>query len=576
MAAIEFSFSVQNYKSFGEKFVGLDMLKPINLVIGRNNTGKSALLDLVSAMCSNEPTLDPIHFPRGREVGFRMSAIASEDICRRVFQENTSSGLVHQPGNHWTAVGRHYSGKRLTWDQPNKANVRARTVEQSRIDTTQEPWMPSWVNQQARVQHENLLVQQIRNPLSVKTFRRMAAERDVQPEVDDPSSVDPQPNGRHVTNLLQHLYNEASFDYQIIRDQFLRELNNVVTPDYNFSEIAVRRVSGGKYEIFLSDRNRPGSGLKTIVATIAHLWLWPKAIAKKDLAQFIFGFEELENNLHPAVLRRLLGYVARTIVEGGSNIILTTHSNIAIDLLASNQHAQIIHAVLTPRGETTFNVVNEHMHKQAVLNDLDVRASDLLQANGIIWVEGPSDRIYVNHWISLCSNGELKEGAHYQCVFYGGRLLSRLSADDPDHSDVGQAVSVLRVNRNAAFLIDSDIKKAGGQIGRTKRRMIDEVGKFKGIAWVTKGREIENYLPKVAVDFASGLDTRPLEMHEDVGAMLEAIEPGAGKRFERGKAEFAARAVEKITVGSMENILDWKKQVAALCEAVRRWNNITS
>ena len=33
-----------------------------------------------------------------------------------------------------------------------------------------------------------------------------------------------------------------------------------------------------------------------------------------------------------------------------------------------------------------------------MLNDLDVRASDLLQSNGIIWVEGPSDRIYIKRW----------------------------------------------------------------------------------------------------------------------------------------------------------------------------------
>lgn len=30
------------------------------------------------------------------------------------------------------------------------------------------------------------------------------------------------------------------------------------------------------------------------------------------------------------------------------------------------------------------------------LDDLGVKASDLLQANGIIWVEGPSDRAYIH------------------------------------------------------------------------------------------------------------------------------------------------------------------------------------
>ena len=30
-----------------------------------------------------------------------------------------------------------------------------------------------------------------------------------------------------------------------------------------------------------------------------------------------------------------------------------------------------------------------------VLDDLGAKASDIFQSNGIIWVEGPSDRIYI-------------------------------------------------------------------------------------------------------------------------------------------------------------------------------------
>ncbi len=46
--------------------------------------------------------------------------------------------------------------------------------------------------------------------------------------------------------------------------------------------------------------------------------------------------------------------------------------------------------------------------------------------NGIIWVEGPSDRIYLKNWILLLDEN-LEEGLHYSIMFYGGRLLSHLS-----------------------------------------------------------------------------------------------------------------------------------------------------
>jgi putative ATP-dependent endonuclease of the OLD family len=122
---------------------------------------------------------------------------------------------------------------------------------------------------------------------------------------------------------------------------------------------------------------------------------------------------------------------------------------------------------------------------------LDVRASDLLQANGLIWVEGPSDRTYINKWIELSSTGKLKEGIHYQIVFYGGRLLSHLTAE-PERDDL---VNIFSVNRNAIVVMDSDKKSHGDPINATKTRIKTEIERVGGIVWITDGREVENYLP---------------------------------------------------------------------------------
>jgi hypothetical protein len=91
----------------------------------------------------------------------------------------------------------------------------------------------------------------------------------------------------------------------------------------------------------------------------------------------------------------------------------------------------------------------------------------------------------------------LVEGVHYYSImFYGGRLLSHLSAKDPE---VNEFISLRSLNRYISVVIDSDRATARGKLNETKRRVRDEFDVGPGFAWVTKGREIENYLPKEIV-----------------------------------------------------------------------------
>ncbi|MFM9597423.1 hypothetical protein ACKI1O_49810, partial [Streptomyces scabiei] len=89
----------------------------------------------------------------------------------------------------------------------------------------------------------------------------------------------------------------------------------------------------------------------------------------------------------------------------------------------------------------------------------------------------PSDRIYLNRWIELWSEGSLREGTHYQIIFYGGRLLSHLSAQSPE--DVASCISILNTNRNAIILIDSDKRSKSTPINETKKRIQNEFAEIE-------------------------------------------------------------------------------------------------
>ena len=48
------SIYFKGYSCFKKGWAGFDTIKPINVIIGRNNSGKSHLLDLVEALCKDE------------------------------------------------------------------------------------------------------------------------------------------------------------------------------------------------------------------------------------------------------------------------------------------------------------------------------------------------------------------------------------------------------------------------------------------------------------------------------------------------------------------------------------------
>ncbi|MFI5425467.1 hypothetical protein [Aeromicrobium sp. UC242_57] len=82
-------------------------------------------------------------------------------------------------------------------------------------------------------------------------------------------------------------------------------------------------------------------------------------------------------------------------------------------------------------------------------------------------------------------------------MFYGGALLSHLSGEHHalDDRKVQEFISLRRLNRHMAILIDSDRKKARARINQTKARLIDEMKNHDELALGLVGYTVENYIP---------------------------------------------------------------------------------
>ncbi len=303
--------------------------------------------------------------------------------------------------------------------------------------------------------------------------------------------------------------------------------------------------------------------MKTIILVLINLLVIPHTKDYKN-QKIIYAFEELENNLHPALQRRVFDYLYNYSIQNEGMIFLTTHSHVAINGYYNKEHAQIYH-VIKKDGISSLHKIDDYFAKSSLLNDLDVKASDLLQSNGIIWVEGPSDRLYIKKWLEIFDDGSLQEGRNYQILYYGGRLLFHYSADE----EQAELLNVLITNRNAAIVIDSDKCSINDCINDTKNRIREEFNKYQAFCWITQGREIENYIPYTAIEqtYDKQLD-RQCQQYESFPEYIKTVR----SNFCNEKVMFAQKVCKFISLQNSSNILDLKVQMKKLIETIKKWN----
>ncbi|MGL6530589.1 ATP-dependent nuclease [Aeromonas hydrophila] len=558
----DISLKVTNYKCFS-KAVGFESIKRVNVIIGRNNSGKSSILDIIDMMISNSYESAP---QTKLIIGKRIDEVE----IRKTFFDNQRTSMLPGIYRNDFEYGMKLLGRELIWSEANSGNNRSRTLLHV-DDSDLHPHLKDVAS------HRDLLLNNIGRPFDGKIFKRLSAERDIKPEPSsDGYSI--AGNGQGLTNTIQNFINRSDLPSDLVEQKLLDGLNSIFSHDAHFVDIVCQLHYGSKeWEIYLEEKNKgrvrlskSGSGLKTVISVLSFLIFIPH-LEHRPLKDFIFGFEELENNIHPSLLRRLNAYIYQSSIDNDFIYFVTTHSNVLIDQFSKQDDAQIIH-VSQKDGNSICSVATTYFDNHGILDDLDVRASDLLQANGIIWVEGPSDRIYINRWIDLFSHGELREGTHYQVVFYGGRLLSHLSTNVATDRDNG--ISILRANRNAAILIDSDKKSKSGRVNDTKKRIVSEFESIKSFCWLTKGREIENYIPVDAIKraFRISSNIESVGQYESFFDYLEIHLPGKGKSYEGKKTTLASELIPYMTKDMLNECLDLNDNIAKLCDEIKKWN----
>jgi putative ATP-dependent endonuclease of OLD family len=563
----EIGISVSNYRCFGDESQGLEKILPVNVIIGKNSSGKSALIDVIGMSVE----LKKSTAKGNKKTEFIFSEKLREEQIQGMYPPNDVAAYVRDAGfQNFQDYGSQWIGKQIKW----KSCI---GYTNQILDCEKE------IPAEDSLRFNNI-ASTLRSPLMGFSFFRLAAERNIISERDnDPQHPELDEHGNGATNTIRHLLNTKSEDRNLIKKILLEALNDIFAEDGHFDELFALKDQTKSHEVLWylnveeeGKGNVPiaesGSGLKTVILMLLNLHVMP-SIRKSEIKKCIFAFEELENNLHPALQRRLFSYLLDFARTSGCTMFITTHSNVVVDLFRHESDVQLIRTQHT--GEcASVSIIDNFSKCASLLDDLGARASDLLQANCIIWVEGPSDRIYFNRWIDLVSDGRIKEDRHYQCLFYGGKLHARLSLDDPD-SAPEDLISLLRVNSHAIFLIDRDRNDASQALTENKVRLVEEAKKMGAVPFVTHGREIENYLPQQAIRSVFPNVSRDLERFENLSSLLEETEHGLGKKFSGDKVEYAKQLKASITKESIQLDHELQHMLDRVVASIYHWNDLT-
>lgn len=269
--------------------------------------------------------------------------------------------------------------------------------------------------------------------------------------------------------------------------------------------------SGNVVEIKIgNERQLPiyhlGDGIQAIICTTIRPFI--------EQTPTFFFIEEPEHYLHAGMQRALINAFRQCPQH---RYFITTQSNHFVDLTLEENDINLISVTKTvcSKGDVT-SVIQSQANNSNILKDLGVLASSVLLANCSIWVEGVTDKRYLQVYLkrfiddlkekSLSNSDPIQESdklkykrryeklqsysenLHYVFVEYQGSNITHWAFTDKVDSNSTTSTPAKKLNKDILLIADADIESKGSRVADLESALGD---RFRKLDW----KEIENYIP---------------------------------------------------------------------------------
>lgn len=264
-----------------------------------------------------------------------------------------------------------------------------------------------------------------------------------------------------------------------------------VKPDFFWDKAVTFDIIGNDNHGIQLSLDKRGSGLKRLLMVSFFQYMAARNAAQD--CNCVFAIEEPENCLHPGLQRELINSFNQIANKGGQ-IIVTSHSPV----FAGASPAEELILIIREKGEAKVIQFPE-LNLIKVAEELGVEPSDQITCyNACVFVEGIADIHFLKTVARTLKNSGVVEydfeDKNIGFIPFGG--------DNLKHWINLRALN--RLNRRFGVVIDSDKENEAETINQKKINWKQKCEQDGGIFFITKKREMENYLHSGAIQRKGG------------------------------------------------------------------------